>query len=207
MITLLLSLAPTSAHAADELGVSWDGQSWSGSLSGSLFDPSVRWVPGDVRTNAFHVRNQASDAGNLTIWVEGRDEDRLLRDGDIHLSAKVGSESWVPLARTGTQFRLNSDELSVGDSRKVEVRASFDPVSTNASQHEELALRFQVTLADARANGGGDDPVDSTDDSDGLLPNTGAPGVGWLVVAAGAAIGVGLALMKRRGGEGEERHG
>ncbi|KRF11495.1 hypothetical protein ASG90_17335 [Nocardioides sp. Soil797] len=204
----ILCLVPTSAQAADELGLSWDGRSWSGHLNGSLFDPSVRWVPGDVRTNEFYVRNEASDGGNLTISVESRDQDQLLRDDDINLSARIGSEHWVLLERTGKNFRLNSEALGAGDRRKVEVRASFDPASTNQSQRDELALKFRVTLADARAGSSdGDDQDGSDDNSNGLLPDTGAPVVGWSIVVGGVAVGVGLALMKRRRGEGENQDG
>lgn len=209
--TIFLFCLVPSAKAAGELGLSWDGDSWSGQLSEPLFDPAVRWVPGDVGTKTFHVRNQAESGAILTIAVVTHDIDGLLRQEDIKLSARAGAADWVDLAGTDKNFRLNSDALPVGESRKVEVRALFDPASPNRSQRQQLTLTFRVTLSDEKASpevpkapGDVDEkpagPGDSVDDdeSSGLLPNAGAPPVGWFVVAAGVAIGAGLTLLKRR---------
>ncbi|QIX26923.1 hypothetical protein ncot_10140 [Nocardioides sp. JQ2195] len=200
-LVLVAALAlgvPSPAVAADEVGVSWDGQSWSSHLAEPLFDPSVRWVPGDVREVSFFVRNQASDAGHLTISVESRDRDHLLRNGDIDLSAKVGRDRRVRLEQTDRTFRLSSDSLSGGESRRIRIRASYDPTSTNATQRDDLALSFRVTLADASATNGGAVTDGSPDESDRLLPGTGAPATGWLIVTAGVGMGVGAALMRRK---------
>ncbi len=72
-------------------------------------------------------------------------------------------------------------------------------------------LKFRVTLSDAQASpddheGPGDidestDPNgqgDIDDQSQELLPNAGAPAVGWFIVAGGVAIGAGLRLITRR---------
>lgn len=199
-------LAPSAAHADDKIGLSWDGTNWSSRLTGSLFDPSVRWVPGDVRTAAFHVRNQAGDGATVAIAVESTDRDHLLRDDDIRLEARVGGADWVPLDRIGTGFRINESVLQAGESTRVQVRATFDPAATNQSQRSELRMRFRIVLTDAHA--ATDDPSDNEtegtgdDDGDdtvsGVLPDTGAPAVGWLIVVAGVMLGVGLALMRRR---------
>ncbi|KQZ70126.1 hypothetical protein ASD66_10700 [Nocardioides sp. Root151] len=201
----LLSLMPSSAHAADELGVSRDGRTWADHLDGSLFDSRLLWVPGDVRTAAFYVRNQADDAGTLTISVESRDPDRLLRDDDLRIETRVGDQGWVALEQRDGAHRWEHSALPAGDSRRVQVRASFDPASANDSQRDHVGFRFMVTLADADAGAGPGD-----DGGDGLpgagLPDTGAPAVGWTLVVAGIAIGTGLALMKR-GRRGETGHG
>ncbi len=209
--TFLFCFVPT-AQAAGELGLSWDGRTWLEQLSEPMFDPAARWVPGDVGTKAFHVRNQSESGANLNIAVVTRDDDGLLRHEDIGLSARVGAGDWVDLKRTDKNFKLNSDALPVGESRKVDVRAHFDFASPNRSQRKQLALQFRVVLSDAKVSpddfeGPGDvngepivpvDPGNVDDDSKGPLPNTGAPAVGWFIIAGGIAIGIGLALIKRR---------
>ncbi len=230
--TFLFCLVPSAAQAADEVGLSWDGSTWSEQLSEPMFDPAARWVPGDVGTKVFHVRNQAESGAILTIAVATRDDDGLLRYEDIRLSARVGTEDWMDLESTEQNFRLSNDALPAGESRKVEVRAHFDFASPNRSQNKQLALKFIVTLTDAQASPGGPGdpgeveptapetpgqgeptdpgtpgegeptdpgrPGDVDDGSKEPLPNAGAPAVGWVIVAAGVAIGSGLTLITRR---------
>lgn len=210
LLVAILSLSASPAQAADELELSSDGQSWSGQLPGPLFDPALRWVPGDDRHAEFYVRNQADDGGTVTIAVDSPDQDQSVLVRDIRLSARIGSESWVDLAPMGEAFRLNAAALPADAVRKLTVRARFDPASGNRSQQSAVALSYTVTLSDAASTSDPDDEAaDGTDqptDSDAAqnlngaadLPNTGAPAVGWLLVAAGVAVGVGLALMKRR---------
>ncbi len=191
----LLCLGPSSAHAADELGISRDGRTWSNQLERSLFDSGLRWVPGDVRTSEFYVRNQAAVLGTLTISVESRDPDLLLRNGEMLIETRVGSRNWVALEHTANAYRMNQSSLAAGGTQKLRVRASFDRDSTNSTQRDHAEFRFTVTLADAGVGSGGDDPNGSGDHG---LPDTGAPAwIGWLLVVAGVAIGSGLALLKR----------
>ncbi len=208
---LTFSSMPSTAQAADELGLSWDGHTWAEQLSEPVFDPAALWVPGDVGAKTFHVRNQAESGAILTIAVNTRDDDDLLRNEDIKLSARVGTEDWVDLKQTEQNFRLSNDELPAGESRKIEVKADFDFASPNRSQQKQLALNFRVTLSDAQASpddheGPGDDdestgPGDTggvDDEANGPLANAGAPAVGWVIVAGGVAIGAGLRLITRR---------
>lgn len=201
-VLLLASITvPSAAHADDEIGLSWDGQNWSSRLDGSLFDGSVRWVPGDVRTAAFHVRNQAGDGATVAIAVESTDRDRLLRSDDLQLEARVGGAEWVEVDRVGTRFRINESVLGAGESSRVQVRATFDPAATNQSQRSELRMRFRVVLSDADAapgNGNEGETGDRDDTVTGALPDTGAPAVGWLILLGGTMLGVGLALLRRR---------
>lgn len=191
LTTALLCLAPAAAHAADELDVSWDGQSWSEQLTEPMFDPAVRSVPGDIAIKEFYVRNNAEGGANLTIAAIAVDDDYLLRNEDIRLSARVAPDEWVSLERTENNFRLNDNALPAGEVRKVEVRAYFDSESPNRSQDKELALTFRVTLSDAQVE---------TEDPSRPLPQTGASSTGWPILAAGTAIGIGIALhwMRKR---------
>lgn len=213
LTTLLFCLLPSAAHAADELDLSWDGQTWSKELSQPMFDAMVDWVPGDVETASFYVRNQGDSGANLTVAVVTRDEDGLLRFQDIKLAARIGAEEWVSLESTEKNFRLNSGALPAGEARKVEVRAQFDLSSPNRSQLKQLALNFRVTLSEAQGSpedpGPGEPqptgPGHVDDGNDGSLPNSGAPAVGWVIVAAGIAVGSGLTLIRRSKRE-EVRH-
>lgn len=196
---VLFCLVAPAANAADELHVSWDGDAWSEQLSEPLFDPAVRWVPGDFEVKVFYIRNHAKGGATLTIAVTSTDRDYLLRYEDIRLSARVASDDWVDLERTEQNFRLNNDALPAGEVRKVEVRAHFNSDSPNRSQNKELALNFRVMLSDAQvATEDPEGPGNDDEESAGPLPQTGASDVRWLIPAAGIAIGVGIALLGMR---------
>ncbi len=188
MTTTTLLAVPGAAAAADEIGLSRDGRTWSAELAEPLFDPAFRWVPGDVETASFLVRNQAADTGDLTIDVIGTRVDTLLETGDLEVATRAGDGDWVAVSEPGTH-RLSRTTVAAGAQERVDVRVSFDPASTNASQLTQLALRFTVRLSDSRAG---------SDAGAGLLPDTGAPRVaGLLVVAVGAVVG-GLVLASRK---------
>ncbi len=216
LTALLFWLVPSTAHAANEMGLSWDGGTWSGQLTGPMFDPALLWVPGDVETKTFHVRNGADSGANLTIELITQDDDGLLRNADVALSARVGAEDWVDLERTEENFQLNRDALPAGESRTVDVRTRFNFDSPNRSQRKNVSLQFRVTLSEAQTvpevpgDPGDVDPappvaVDPDDVNAGTdtkpkdsLPNAGAPTIGWAIVAAGILIGAGLTLISRR---------
>lgn len=198
---LLLGLVSAPVHAADQLALSRDGQHWSAQLPGSLFDPAVRWVPGDRRTESFFVRNTTSDRGELAISVHSTDPDRLLTRDDVVLEVRVGDRAWRTLDGARRSVKLDSSTLAGGEQTRVSVRASFRPDAGNRTQRDSLGLDFAVRLSDAGAGDGGDDDDGGQDDGGGLLPDTGARAAGWMLVVAGAAVGVGLALMRRNNGK------
>lgn len=199
-LSIGLAIAASPAAAEGELGLSPDGTTWRSELTTPLFDPAIRWVPGDERTSAFFVRNQAADAADLAIAVATRDQDRLMAGDDIAVSARVGSAGWTPLDQVGSVYPLSTGTVAPGETERVQVRAAFDAASTNQSQTKELHLEFRVVLSDARGGPGagtGDGGANGDSGSSGVLPDTGAPRMGWMLLASAAMMGVGVALVRR----------
>jgi LPXTG-motif cell wall-anchored protein len=204
LVAGLVVAAPASAVAADEIGLSKDGSSWSSTLPAPLFDPDFRWVPGDDETGSFFVRNQGPTGARLTISVRAADTDQLLSNADIELSARVDGGSWITLANGVATSALTQRSIIRGGTARVDVRVRFDPASANQSQTKSLPLTFIVTLT--QASGSGRTPRDNSDDDsngggddgrDGDLPGTGstvAPAMLWV---AAMLIGGGLALVRR----------
>lgn len=207
VLPLLWGASVHPAHAADELMLSWDRQTWTTDLAGPVFDPASRWVPGDARTRGFWVRSAATEPARLSVRVEVDDRDDLLADGDLSLQLRVGQEPWSGLTPVPGGYRVDS-RLAADAVTRVQVRVSFDPAAPNRSQRDRLALDFRIRLTDAGSTPDDDGPDDgSPDDPDDRgLPDTGAPLLGWLILLAGAALGVGLALMRRKD-EKETGHG
>jgi len=198
----------TPAVAADEIGLSNDGTSWSPSLPQPLFDPAFRWVPGDSETASFYVRNQGPTSALLTVEARSADTDELLENEDIMLRARADGGDWVDLENGTASESLNAQSIGRGGVVRVDVNVTFDPASTNQAQAKQVRLSFAVTLADALEDADGDGPSDeggsgggSNDDSGdlaGIIPDAGSP-LGPLFVGVGATLlGVGLALVVRR---------
>ncbi|WP_332643203.1 LPXTG cell wall anchor domain-containing protein [Aeromicrobium sp.] len=193
-MTLLL-LGSTSAHAADELGLSRDGVTWASELPGGLFDDAFRWVPGDSETESFYVRNQGPSDSVMVIEARSADSDELLSNDDIELRVRVDGGTWVDLQNGEPSKSLSQQSIGEDDVVHVDVNATFDPASTNQSQSKTLDLTFTVALADSLQGDGGDS-------GDDLLPGTGAQVSSWLVIAAGVMLTLGVRLVRRR----ESRH-
>lgn len=189
------------AAADDELGISRDGASWSSELDGSLFDPAVRWVPGDRRVAKFYVRNRADGGGRLVVSATTDDPDQLLRHGDLRIHARVGAGRWVALDSRDGAFELDRRALGAGDTRRVRVRAAFRPTAGNDTQARHVHLSFAVSLAQIAA-GPGDDGG-----GEGDLPQVGSSTSVWVLLGGACAVGAGAALMRKRtreeAGDGE----
>ncbi|MFT4188474.1 MAG: hypothetical protein QM621_07805 [Aeromicrobium sp.] len=202
----LLLLVSSPARAAEEIGVSRDGVTWSQTLPTPLFDPSVRWVPGDVRTSTFYVRNDGSSAAYLTVAARGADDDRLLADDDIALRARVAGGDWTPLENGASGIALTEQSIARGEVAEIDVEAAFAWESANQSQTKQLALRFDVRLTAAEASdGGGVDPDEGDPDDSGLvaglLPRTGAGVTLWSALTGLVLLLVGSRLTRRRAEE------
>jgi LPXTG-motif cell wall-anchored protein len=221
-VALLLLLGVSAARADDEIGLSADGSSWTDGLDEPLFDPDVRWVPGDSRTETFFVRNQGPTGAAMTIEARSADRDELLADDEIALRARAAGGTWVPLQNGAASARLTDAVIERGGVVRVDVNATFDPASSNQSQVKRLALDFRVVLADAvgtdgegdaDADGGGGGDIDVDSDSDGgagadagssggeatgALPDTGASTSRWILLLGTASVVAGAIALRRR---------
>jgi hypothetical protein len=198
-MVMMLTAAP--AQAANELGLSRDGITWAPELADPLFDSSVIWVPGDVRSESFFVRNQTQLDGRLSIDILGTSIHTLLDTGDLDIDAQGAGGAWVSVSTPGTHRLLSEGSVPAGSARKVVVTVHFDPASTNESQLKSLELAFRVRLVqDLTADGsdGSDGSGGSGDSDDGssMLPGTGAPPM-WWGIAGFAALGVGVVATRR----------
>lgn len=207
---VLVALTPAAAHAADELGLSNDGATWSGSLEQPLFDSAIRWVPGDSRSESFFVRNQAQEDGELSVRVLAVTRDDLLDTGDLQVSARAGEGPWSRVDEPGTHVLVQRD-LAVGERERVDVRVELDPASTNVSQLRMLDLQLDARLTQSLpdAVGDRDDEVASGGaerapgtggqlGTGGLLPSTGGI-ASWILLLAGVSVVAGTATLVRRG--------
>lgn len=204
LLAAVMAFLPGLAHAADEIGLSRDGVRWSSSLDDSLFDPSVRWVPGDGRTEVFHVRNQGPSSAWLAVEVHADDPDGLVRQEDVVLSARADRGEWMTL-EPGAQSSAVADRgIAPGEQVRIDLRANFDPESPNRSQNKEVSLSFRVTLTE-RIQCAGDECPGA--DPAGTLPVTGAVLGHWLLWLVAILIGVGTALVVARRKDRGDPHG
>jgi hypothetical protein len=205
-----VALWPSSAVAADELGLSNDGVYWSSQLAAPLFDPAFRWVPGDREESAFWVRNQSSDGATLDVALVGSGVDSLMETGDLTVAVRAEGGPWRSANQVGRQSLISSLSVEPGHTEKVTVSVVFAAASTNESQVLQYDLKFDVRLTQD-TSGGSDGRSDDEDDSDGSdghdddgLPGTG--GLPWWVLPFGSGLvagGVSLAMCTRK----ERTHG
>lgn len=157
-------VAAPAAHAADEIGLSTDGVRWTPSLTEPLFDPEVRWVPGDVRTARFFVRNERPDNGDLTISIDRVVRDDLLDTGMLAISARAGDQPFTTVTSSGTFKLVEQDRLRSGVALPVEVRVAMAGSAPNQTMVLGTDLDLTVTLTDSDAvldeSGGVDSVVD-----------------------------------------------
>ena len=84
------------AHASEEVLVSNTDSGFAKTLAEPLFDPALRWVPGDVRSATFYVRNNSADPAGLSLSVIDEDAGKLLDSGALHLRVSSGGTRWSP---------------------------------------------------------------------------------------------------------------
>jgi hypothetical protein len=201
VMACMLLTGSGAAFADDGIGLSSDGRTWHSTLSSPLFEPEFRWVPGDVETRSFHVRNQGPTGARLTVRVVTRDPDRLVRDDGFDIAARVGGSGWLSLTNGELAEALARELVERGDRVRVDVRVTLGPGATNRSQADTLPFNLRVTLADSHPAPGGQGAGTPS-----VLPGTGTPVHTGLVWIGSALVGTGLALMagrRRTPAEGE----
>ena len=195
---LLLGAGASPAAAADQIGLSRDGRSWSSTLGTPVFDPAVRWVPGDVRQARFYVRNQAAQSGLLSLQIDVRDPDSLLAGDDVRLQVRRDSGAWTPVRADGRSVLVGGAQLAPATSTRVEVRATFVAGSPNPSQRTELELGFSVALVEQNSD---------VEPPGGFLPQTGGIALVWVRVGFGLlALGAGILIALRRTHRRKDHH-
>jgi LPXTG-motif cell wall-anchored protein len=182
--TALLLAPVTPSQAADgRLELSVDGRAWSANLRTQLFDPAIRWVPGDRRIERFWVRNSSPDTGRLVVTIEGRRTDGLIQTGDLTVTARGGGGAWMPVNAPGTHELLQLESLAPGDRVQVAIDVALARSARNQSQDEALDLALAVRL---------EQKIGSDDSPD--LPNTGGPSRWWVLLGAGL-VGAGAVVL------------
>lgn len=203
---------PTGKPESDSnaLQVSLDGTTWTDSIVSPLFDPEVRWVPGDVRTSIFYVRNNKAEAGDLSLVLERPLRDALLETSFLTIAARAGDGPWTEVSTGGRQELIDSEKTAAGDEVAVELRASFaaDALNTTMVLPTDLDLRLTLTqagiVADATSTDGDGNPTAvggsnaSSGPDAGSLPDTGSPLRPWVLPLALLLLGAGAVLVARR---------
>lgn len=197
LLTLVVGAVGAPAGAASQpVQLSTDGRVWTPDLTTPLFDPSVRWVPGDVRTATFWVRNAGPSLGALTITANVHDDDALLAGGAILLRMRAAGGAWTTV-RPGTAASLGS--LARGARSRIEMTASFAWPSGSDTQRKLLRFGLDVRLSGASTSvthGTNQEPAEDHHGS-GLLPNTGNPVTWRLCLLAALSLGGGTGLVVR----------
>ncbi|VXB40017.1 LPXTG cell wall anchor domain-containing protein [Aeromicrobium sp. 9AM] len=179
------------ASAADEIGLSRNGVTFASSLSGSLFDPAFTWVPGDVESETFYVRNQGGDTARLTVDIVGEQVSDLIESGDLKVTASSGSQAKT-VSSAGDHRLLNIPDVEADQIVPVTVTVAFEDASTNETQLLSSDLTFRINLKQTSTVLGEDD-----NDDNGPLPDTGAPGL-WIFGLGSVLLGTGVAIVSRR---------
>lgn len=185
---LLAAVSPATATPA--VGLSRDGITYSSSLDAPLFDPVIRWVPGDVRTESFYVRNLRADDADLSVDVLGVSVDSLLASGDLVVAARGADGVWQDVNSPGTHRLVSAVDLASGRASRVDVKVALSGRATNITQIQRLALDVRVLLTQ---DTGGLVPDDGLD----ALPDTGAPAL-WSFITGLALVAGGIILVQRR---------
>jgi hypothetical protein len=193
-LTVLVLSAASPAAADTEIGLSVDGATWAPSLTAPLFDPNLRWVPGDTRSATFYVRNQSDDSATLSVDVLGTALHSLLDTGDLTVSARGDEIDWRATSRPGTHRLVSDVAVPPGASTPIDVTVAFAPGSSNESMRRQLDLRFRLTVTQGSAVG----------PDAGGLPDTGAPGA-WDLVLGVMLVAAGIVATSRRP-EREDAH-
>jgi hypothetical protein len=207
----------------DALEVSLDGLTWSDAITTPLFDPALRWVPGDVRTARFFVRNNREESGDLQVVIDRTISEALRDTGFLTIAARAGNGRWREIAAGGRQVLIASDNVGAGQQMGVQLRASFDyAAAPNQTMVLASDLDLTITLTqdgivrdassgepmtgfDPAGPDGPDGPDPAVADANGelpgaggALPDTGSPLRPWVLPLALSLLASGAVLLARR---------
>ncbi len=152
-----------------------------------LFDPGVRWVPGDVWETTMVVRNAGPTiaSSRFRVLVEG--DEHLHGEGMLWLDASIDGGPWRTVEwSTWTPGAT----LEAGESIPVELRGSFHEDATN--RHQESSVDLEVVW---QATG----PRPDT----GELPGAGTVISPWWIALGLCAVSLGAWLHRLRGNDDE----
>jgi hypothetical protein len=209
VVGALLSLVHAGpARASGEVLVSNTDSGFAETLAEPLFDPALRWVPGDVRSATFYVRNTTRDPAGLSLSLIDDAAGALLDSGALEMRVSSAGAPWSADPRGPARTMRSEVPLAAGTSAPVVVRVSFDPAASNRTQLLSSELRIRVRLAQGGhidlepgtapgAHPAGPDAAPGPDG--GPLPGTGLPaGLAWLFLLGSLSLGTGVALVTRR---------
>ncbi|NYG56106.1 hypothetical protein [Nocardioides perillae] len=209
------AVATAGAAGAQELDgvleLSTDRVTWAESLDAPLFDPAVRWVPGDRRTTGFWLRHRGPTGADVDVDVVGRGLTALYDTGTLLLEGRSAGGAWLDLSDARTSL-LNARELPAGRPVRVELRATLLGSAPNATMvlatDVDLLVRVgdSVFSEDVSVPGDGGDGQGDGGDGDGggpgsgdggQQPGTAVPGVGSDADggAVPSAVDAGLAAL------------
>ncbi len=134
LVLAVLTAGAGAARADDEVGLSLDGHTWTADLNRPLFDPAMRWIPGDVETRSFWVRNDGPAKASMKIGVRTTDPDALFAQDDILIDARVRGGRWAPLSHGRGTRALTDRTLAKGGRVRVDLRVTFVPEATNRTE-------------------------------------------------------------------------
>lgn len=216
LLVLVVAVASPAA-ADDELSVSSDGVNFARALGGPIFDPALRWVPGDVRSSTIHVKNNDQFAARLDIDLLGDHLGDLLDSGDLHVTTSAAS-GIAGVASDGSTTRILGAANVPGDAVvPVTITVSFDEDSPNATQLRSTDIRLRLTLTqtefpqgddgdDGDSDGDDDGDDNDGDDGNGVLPDTGSGLEAWMLLLGGLSLGLGSAIVRREPHAGSNDH-
>lgn len=210
LVTVLIgSIGPAVAGTgADAIGVSADGYTWHANLDRPLFDPAIRWVPGDERRAAFSVRNQGPTGASLSVSARIDDPGRLHATGHVVLQIRQAAGAWrsLPTSRTGATL----GQLARHAHTRLTVRARFVGSSRNPTMRRSVAVDLTVRLSQGAHDVSTGDVSGSAGGRSGgsglssALPDTGAPrllpalALALLLLVGGAAVSTRSSIRSRR---------
>ncbi|MBO0607602.1 signal peptidase I [Myceligenerans salitolerans] len=175
------------AATSPAVGLSLDGETWTGGGISPRFTRDLHWVPGDVDTLTFYARNESGST------VQGRAEVLLPDDGNrlaqaLSFRTRLDDAAWHGSARSAPVT------LAPGEAVPVSVEVAFAPGSANASQRGRVPFDVRVTMTELSA--GARVPEAPPRSGAGTLAPTGTA-VPVLLLVAAVAVATGIALRRR----------